>query len=178
MTLLCRSSQRETAHGNEDSERGQEGTTASLNSVEACAGQHPAHRGHSTMGVDGKLLLGREGWNLFFTEDIVCTLVVLSCSHVGKEVKRARCVITMAGAQGPLPSLTTVTLQGATRAELQKTNSEPQVSLLHKKFYTGRRRLLFRNSEELGMGVEQRGGENRRDYPPVILSTTSSGKRA
>lgn len=119
----------------------------------------PAQLGHSTMGVDGKLLLGREGWNLSFTEDNVRTLVVLSCSNVGKEVERERCVITMTGGSGEI-------LQGtATRAGFQKTNSEPQVSWLHKKFYTGRLRLQSRNSEEVGMGVEQRGEENRRDYP-------------
>lgn len=54
------------------------------------------------MGVDGKLLLGGEGWDLF-PEDNVQALVVLSCSYVGKEVKRARCVVTMMGGSGASP---------------------------------------------------------------------------
>lgn len=88
------------AHGNGDMERSQEGAMAILNSVAACAGLCPAHRGHSTVGVDGQLLLGGERWNLFFIEDIAWTLVALFCSHVRKEVEGARCVITMAGGSG------------------------------------------------------------------------------
>lgn len=78
----------------------------------------------------------------------------------------------------PQSLLTTVALQNAAaRAGPQGNNNETHVGLPGK-FHTGRLRLFFRNLEGLGMGLEQMGRENGRNFPEASCQAPAAGRAA